>query len=139
MGYLVVAAWVIQAAFGVSLLVSWARRARGRDAGLVLPHILMMVGFLVPWSVFLATGAPVWAWLGFLILVSFIGFGDATMVRRSRAVTGVTTSGMGDYWPAVRVALSGRLGWRVIVHALMAPVVLLPCVAVCITATIAAG
>jgi hypothetical protein len=138
MGYIVVVAWAIQAAFGVSLLVSWARHAGGRNAGLVLPHILMMVGFLVPWSLYRATGAPVWAWLRLLIRVSFLGFGDATMVRRSRTVTGVTSPGLGDYWPAVRVALSGRLGWRVIVHALMAPVVLLPCLAVCIAATVAA-
>lgn len=138
MGYVVVLAWAIQAAFGVSLLTSWARHARGRDAALVLPHILMMIAFLVPWSLFLATSAVVWGWLGVAILLAFIGFGDATMVRRSRKVTGQTNPGLRDYIPAVKVALSGRLGWRVVVHALMAPVVLVPAIVVCVAATVAA-
>jgi hypothetical protein len=138
MGFIVVVAWAIQAAFGVSLLASWARHARGQDAALVLPHILMMVAFLVPWSVFLATGGVAWGWVGVAILLAFIGFGDATMVRRSRKVTGQTNPGLRDYMPAVKVALSGRLGWRVIVHALMAPVVLIPAIVVCIAASAAA-
>ncbi|GAA1672141.1 hypothetical protein [Microbacterium lacus] len=138
MAYIVVLAWAVQAAFGLSLLTSWARRARGQNAELVLPHILMMVAFLVPWSLFLATSAVAWGWLGVAILLTFIGFGDATMVRRSRKVTGQTNPSLRDYVPAVKVALSGRLGWRVIVHALMAPVVLIPAIVVCIAATAAA-
>ena len=138
MGIGVTVAWAIQAAFGVSLLTSWARHARGQDAALVLPHILMMVAFLVPWSLFLATGAVAWGWLGVAILLAFIGFGDATMVRRARKITGQTNPGLRDYAPAIKVALSGRLGWRVVVHALMAPVVLVPAIVVCIAATAAA-
>jgi len=137
MGYAVILAWVIQAAVGVTLLVSWARHARGRDAGLVLTHVMMMVGFLVPWTAFLATDAVAWAWAGFAILLGFIGFGDAVMVRRARAVTGVSEPGAHDYWQAVRVALKGRLGRRVTFHALFAPVVFFGSLAVCIVATIA--
>ncbi|MFD4958393.1 hypothetical protein [Microbacterium sp. NPDC058389] len=138
MGYAVILAWLIQAAVGATLLVSWARHARGRDAGLVLTHVTMMIGFLVPWTAFVATGVVAWAWAGFAILLVFIGFGDATMVRRARAVTGVSEPGARDYWRAVRVALKGRLGWRVTFHALFAPVVFFGSLAVCIIATVAA-
>lgn len=137
MGYLVLAAWIVQAAVGVSLLVSWVRHARGRNAGLVLTHAMMMVAFLVPWSAFILTGAVVWGWIGFAVLLVFIGFGDATMVRRSRAVTGEANAGFRDYWRAVGVAMSGRLGGRVIFHALFAPVVFFGSLIVCIIATAA--
>lgn len=138
MGYLVYAAWTIQAAVGVSLLVSWARHARGHDAGLVLTHILMMVAFLVPWTAFVATGQVVWAWLGFAILLVFIGFGDAHMMRRAQALTPDSSSGVRGYMSAVGVALRGRLGRRVTFHALFAPVIFFGALAVSIIATVSA-
>lgn len=138
MGYMVLAAWVVQAAVGVSLLVSWARHARGRNRGLVLTHATAMIAFAAVWIVFIITDGLVWAWAGFAVLAIFIGFGDATMVRRSRAVLGESNPGLRDYGPAVRVALSGRLGRRTGFHALFSALVFFPCLAVCIIATIAA-
>lgn len=139
MGYLVLAAWAVQAAVGVALLVSWARHARGQNAGLVLTHVVAMIAFLLPWTAFLVTGAPLWAWTGWAVLLVFIGFGDATMVRRARVVRGETNRGLRDYWPAVVVALQGRLGWRTVFHALFAPVVFFTALGVAIGATIAAA
>ena len=135
MGYLVLAAWIIQAAVGVTLLVSWARHAKGRSAGLVLTHATAMVVFLVPWIAFIVTDAAVWAWTGFVILTLFIGFGDATMVRRAREVAGTYRPGLGDYGPAIAVAFSGRLGRRTTFHMLFSAVVFFGCLAVCIIAT----
>ncbi|GAA3760119.1 hypothetical protein GCM10022240_10840 [Microbacterium kribbense] len=137
MGYLVLVAWVIQASFGVTLLVSWARHARGQDGGLVLPHALMMVAFLAPWTAFVATGLSVWAWVGFGVLTAFIGFGDAAMVRRARALRGEGSRGLRDYFPAIGVATSGALGRRTNFHMWFSPVVWLGSLAVAIVATAA--
>ena len=122
----------------LSLLVSWARHAKGRNRGLVLTHASAMVAFAAVWIVFIVTGEAVWAWAGFGVLAAFIGFGDATMVRRSRAVLGESNPGLRDYGPAIGVALSGRLGGRTRFHALFSALVFVPCLAVCIIATIAA-
>jgi hypothetical protein len=139
MGFPVLVVWLIQAAVGVTLLVSWARHENGRNGSLIVPHAAMMLAFVVPWTVFIVTGAVGWAWAGFTILLVFIGFGDATMVRRARAVTGAPNSGLRDYGPAIAVAVSGRLGRRVIFHALFSAVVFFGCLAVCIAATVAAA
>jgi hypothetical protein len=135
MGYIVLAAWLVQACVGLSLLVSWARHARGRDAGLVLTHVTAMIAFAVPWTAFIVTGTTIWAWTGFAVLLLFIGFGDAAMVRRARAVIGESRRGLGDYGPAIGVALSGRLGRRTTFHMLFSALVFFPCLVVCIIAT----
>ncbi|MGN7978963.1 hypothetical protein ACTJJ4_15410 [Microbacterium sp. 22195] len=137
MGYLVLAAWTVQAAVGVSLLVSWVRRARGRSAGAVLTHALMMVGFLAPWAVFIATGSPLWAWVGFLVLAAFIGFGDMVVMRRVRALRGMENSGIRDYLPTIKVVISGALRWRPLFHMCFSGVVFFSTLAVAIAATIA--
>lgn len=136
MGYLVIAAWVVQAAVGVSLLVSWARHARGRSVGAVMTHALMMVGFLVPWAVFIATGVPLWAWVGFAVLAAFIGFGDTVAVRRVRALRGVPDSGIRDYIPTIKVAFTGALGGRTLFHMCFSGVVFFSTLAVAIAATV---
>lgn len=139
MGYVVVAAWVVQAVVGATLFVSWARHARGRNAGLVLTHVVAMIAFLIPWTAYLVTGAAVWAWVGWGVLLVFIGFGDATMVRRARALRGGPSRGLRDYGAAVGVVVSGGLGPRVVFHALFAPVVFFTALGVAIGATVAAG
>lgn len=136
MGYLVLAAWAIQAAVGVSLLVSWARHARGGSSGAVLTHALMMVGFLVPWAVFIATGVALWAWLGFVVLVAFIGFGDAVAMRRARALRGWASSGIRDYFPTIKVVFSRALGRRTLFHMCFSGVVFFSTLAVAIVATV---
>jgi hypothetical protein len=112
MGYIVLAAWLVQACVGLSLLVSWARHARGRDAGLVLTHVTAMIAFAVPWTAFIVTGTTIWAWTGFAVLLLFIGFGDAAMVRRARARSCQWRPPQGDYGTAIRVAHTERLGKR---------------------------
>lgn len=139
MDYMVLAAWLIQASVGVTLLVSWVRRARGQDAALVIPHAIMMLVFAASWTVFIVTGAVPWAWVGFGILAAFIGFGDATMVRRARSMRGQANGGMRDYGPALRVVLAGGLGRRVAFHALFSAVVFFGCLGVAIGATVAAA
>ncbi|NLG63211.1 MAG: hypothetical protein GX539_13315, partial [Candidatus Cloacimonetes bacterium] len=104
MGYLVLAAWVIQATVGVTLLVSWARHGRGRSAGLLITHAVAMVAFVAPWTVFIVTGAVAWAWVGMAVLTAFIGFGDTAMVRSARRVRGWGDRGLRDYFPAIGVA-----------------------------------
>lgn len=131
--------WVAQAAVGVSLIVSWARHAKGANAGLVLTHATAMIAFAVIWTVFIVTGAVAWAWAGFAVLVVFIGFGDATMVRRARTVLGGAQPGLRDYIPAVRVSLAGRLGRRTRFHMLFSALVFFPCLAVCVIATAMGG
>ena len=139
MGYVVLGAWLIQATVGVTLLVSWARHAHQQSAGLVWTHAVAMVGFLVPWFAFIVTGDPLWTWVGFGVLVVFIGFGDATMVRRARTVLGWMNRGLRDYIPAGRVALSGRLGRRTTFHMLFSAVVFFGALAVAIGSTVAAA
>ncbi|VXB95895.1 conserved membrane hypothetical protein [Microbacterium sp. 8M] len=135
MDYIVLAAWTIQAAVGASLLVSWVRHAKGSNAGLILTHVTAMIAFAVLWVVFIVTGAVAWGWAGFVVLVLFIGFGDATMVRRARALRGEANPGLRDYIPAARVSLAGRLGGRTRFHMLFSALVFFPCLAVCIIAT----
>lgn len=136
MGYLVLGAWLIQAAVGVTLLASWAHHARGKDAGLILTHVLAMVGFLAPWTAFVITGAPWWAWIGFGVLAAFIGFGDAAMVRRARPLFAETRPGLGDYLPAIRLAMTGALGRRTLFHMLFSAVVFFGSLAVAIWASL---
>lgn len=136
MGYLVLAAWVIQATMGVPLLVSWFRHAQGRSAALVFTHVIAMIAFLAPWTAFILTGSVLWAWVGFAVLTAFIGFGDATMVRRARRLKG-WDRGWGDYFPSIGVALSGAFGRRVTFHMLFSAVVFFGCLAVCIVASVA--
>jgi hypothetical protein len=135
MGYLVLAAGLVQAAFGVTLLVSWARHAHGQDVGLIVTHVVAMLGFFVPWTVFVVTSDVLWAWLGFGVLTVFIGFGDAAVVRLTRRMRGETNSGLRDYGHAIVAACSGRLGRRLQFHTYFSPVVFFGVLAVAIAAT----
>lgn len=136
MKYIVLAAWLIQAGVGVSLLIGWARHARGAGAALVLPHILLMVGFLVPWSMFAATGDVLWAWASIGVLLIGIPFGDAMMVRRSRRIRGESNPGLRDYGPAIATAFAGRLPPTVTFHAIFSAVVFFAPLGVAIAATV---
>lgn len=137
MGYAVLGAWIIQALVGVTLFVSWLRHGRGQSARLIVTHAVMMVSFLVPWVAFIATSAPVWAWVGFGILLVFIGFGDYAVVQRTRAVRGETNRGLRDELLAVKMALSGRFGRTLVFHAIWSPVVFFGALGIAIGATVA--
>ncbi|KHK98619.1 hypothetical protein LK09_06605 [Microbacterium mangrovi] len=138
MGYAVLGAWTVQAVVGVTLFVGWLRHGRGHSARPIVTHAITMVSFSVPWIAFLATGLPLWAWVGFGILLVFIGFGDYAVVQRTRAVRGETNPGLRDELLAVKAALSGRFGGRLVFHALWSPVVFFGSLGVAIGATVAA-
>lgn len=136
MGYAVLGAWLIQAIAGIMLLVGWARHARGAAAGSVLAHTLLMVGYLVPWSVFIADGSPVWAWSAVAVLFVGIPFGDAMMVGRSRRIRGEVNPGMRDYGSAIGTVFAGRMPPKVTFHALFSAAVFFGSVGVAIAATV---
>lgn len=138
MGYAVLGAWLIQAAVGVMLLVGWARHARGAGAGAVLTHALLMVGYLVPWSLFIATGAPAWAWTAIGVLFVGIPFGDAMMVGRSRSIRGERNPGLRDYGSAIGSVFAGRMPRKVTFHAIFSAAVFFGSLGVAIGATVAA-
>lgn len=135
MGYLVLVAGLVQAAVGVALLLSWARHARGRDAGLIVTHVVAMLGFFVPWTLFIATGEPPWAWAGFAVLVVFIGFGDTEVVRRTSRDRGVTKPRFADYWRSMIAVCAGRYGHALQFHTLFSAAVFFPALAVAVAAT----
>lgn len=83
MPYIVLAVWIIQAAVGVSLLVSWARHGR-RTPITVVVHVGSAIAGLVLWVAFLATGAILPAWLAFAAITLGNVFGDTMLVRRHR-------------------------------------------------------
>ncbi|MEV7620050.1 hypothetical protein AB0N59_07900 [Microbacterium sp. NPDC089321] len=139
MGYAVLGAWLVQAAVGTMLLVGWARHARGAAAGSVLSHAMLMVGFLVPWSLFIASGSPFWAWAAVAVLFVGIPFGDAMMVGRSRSIRGETNPGLRDYGSAVGTVFSGLMPPKVTFHALFSAVVFFGSVALAVVATIGAA
>lgn len=135
MGYIVLIAGLVQAAAGVALLMSWARHARGQDAGLIVTHVVTMLGFFVPWTLFIVTGEPWWAWAGFIVLVVFIGFGDTEVVRRTSRDRGVTKPGMRDYWRSMVAVSAGRYGRTLQFHTFFSAVVFFPALGVAIAAT----
>jgi hypothetical protein len=137
MGYAVLGAWVVQVAVGVTLFVGWIRHGRGQSARLIVTHAIMMLSFSAPWIAFIVTGVPVWAWVGFGILLVFIGFGDYAVVQRTRAVRGEINPGLRDEWHAVKMALSGRFGRPLVFHAFWSPVVFFGAMGVAIGATVA--
>ncbi|MBD3942760.1 hypothetical protein IF188_13750 [Microbacterium sp. NEAU-LLC] len=136
MGYLVLITGLIQAAVGVALLMSWARHARGQDAGLIVTHVVAMLGFFVPWTLFIATREPLWAWVGFVVLVAFIGFGDTEVVRRTSRDRGVARPRLPDYWRSMVAVCAGRYGRALQFHTLFSAAVFFPALYVAIAATV---
>lgn len=98
-----------------------------------------MVGYLAPWAVFIATGAPIWAWVSVVVLVIGIPFGDALMVGRSRAIRRESNPGLRDYGSAVGTVFAGRMPPKVTFHALFSAAVFFGSLGVAIAATVAAG
>lgn len=135
MGLLVLVIGLVQAAIGVSLLVSWARHAHGQDVGLIVTHVVAMLGFFVPWALFVVTGDGWWAWAGFAVLAVFIGFGDAEVVRRTSRARGTTRPGLRDYWRSMVEVCAGRFGRRLQIHTILSAFVFFPALGVAIAAT----
>lgn len=129
----------MQLLVGVLLLVGWVRHARGAGTGPVVAHTALMVGYLVPWAVFIATGHPVWAWGAVGVLSIGIPFGDVLMVHRSRRIRGERRPGLRDYGPAIGDVFAGRMPAKVAFHALFGGVVFFGSVGVAIGATVVAA
>lgn len=137
MTYIIGVAWLVQAAVGIFLFLAWARHARGGSAGAVLAHTMLMVCYLVPWAVFIATGIVTWAWLAVVVLTIGIPFGDVLMVRRSRSLRGERSAGLRDYGAAVADVFAGRMPRRVAFHALFGAVVYFGSLGIALAATAA--
>lgn len=137
MGYVVLAAWLIQTAVGVSLFVSWWRGGR-TGVPTVVAHAAAGVVGLALWMVFLLTGNAVPAWLAFAVMTVGNGFGDAMLLGRSRGMRGAMTFWKG-YVGAAGDTLRGRMPPRVTFHALFSGVVYFTSLGVCIGATVAAA
>ncbi len=137
MEYVVLAAWLIQAAVGVSLFVSWWRGGR-TGAPTVVTHAAAGALGLALWAAFLLTGNVLPAWLAFAVITVGNGFGDAMLRGRSRGIHGATTFWKG-YAGAVGDTFRGLMPTRVTFHALFAGLVYFTCLGVCIGATVAAA
>lgn len=135
MRYLVLAAWLVQAAVGLLLLAGWF--AHGRHHGrVVTAHVASSVAGLGLWLTFLATDRAGWAWGAFVLITVGNTFGDELLRGRWRRLSGVRMSFGKDYAGAVRATLTGKLPGRVTFHALFAGVVYFGTLAVCIAASL---
>lgn len=138
MGYVMLGVWIIQAAVGVSLLVTWARHGRRTAAAAVLAHVSFMVIGLALWVTYLATGGALWPWLAVTTLCVGIPFGEVMMVRRSRRIRGTRRPRLADYGAAIGTVFAGRMPPRVGFHALFSAAVFFGSLGVAIGATVAA-
>jgi hypothetical protein len=134
MRYLVLAAWLVQAAVGLALLAAWIARDR-RSIVVVAPHVGLAVTALGLWVVFIATDRVGWGWSAFAIVTVGNGLGDYLLVGRSRQLIGTRSSLARDWARAVGVTFAGRLPGRVTFHALFSGVVYFAALAACIIAS----
>ncbi|WP_022883741.1 hypothetical protein [Glaciibacter superstes] len=134
MPYIVLAAWIIQSAVGVSLFIGWLRHGH-HGAPTVITHVGSAIIGLALWIGFVITGALLPAWLAFAVITVGNSFGDVMLVRRHRRTAGATAS----YGSAIGAVLRGRMPPRVLFHACFAGVVYFLCLGVSIGATVAAA
>jgi hypothetical protein len=135
MSYVVLVAWLIQAAVGLALLRPWLSTGRGIPVA-VVAHALSSVTAVGFWVAFVATGRVAWGWIAFVLITIGNSFGDYVLVGRSRRLAGTRSSFFGDYRAAIGATLKGRLPKPVTFHALFAGVVYFGTLAVCIAETV---
>ena len=138
MGYVVLAAWLVQGAVGLSMLIGWLRRGRGRGGGTIAVHVVSSLLGLALWIVFLATGALLPAWLALLSITVGNVYGDRMLLGRARRIDPSAITVWQRYGVALSAIFRGKLPPRVAFHALFAGVVYFTCLGVCIGATVAA-
>jgi hypothetical protein len=136
MAYFVLVVWVIQAAVGVSLAVTWWLHGR-RGEGTVRTHVAAAVIGLASWVAFIVTGALVWAWASFVAITVGNTYGDKMLLGRVRGRTG-TTAKRRNYPVAIAAIFRGEMPRRVAFHAVVAGVVYFSCLFVCIADTFSA-
>lgn len=134
MQYVVLAAWLVQAAVGLVLLAGWITHGRPNLA-VVVTHVGLSVAASGLWVAFLATDRVGWGWSAFALVTVGNGFGDYLLVRRSRRLIGTRSSFAKDWAGAAGAALTGRLPGRVTFHALFSGVVYFTALTTCIIAS----
>lgn len=137
MAWVVLLAWIIQAAVGLTLFIDWLRQARGRGARTVVSHIVLSLAGLVFWVWFLSTGTVALAWIAFAIITAGNTFGDIMLLRRARRLAPESTTVWQRYKVAISAIFGRELPPRVSFHALFSAVVYFTCLGVCIGATVA--
>ncbi|NGN91561.1 hypothetical protein G5C66_02245 [Nocardioides sp. KC13] len=135
MTYVVLVAWLVQAAVGVLLLTGWLRRGRGRTP-IVLSHVVASVLGVASWITYVLTDRVLWAWAAIVLITIGNSFGDMMLLRRARAMGGRHLSTVNAYMVALRSMFKGRLPLRVSFHAVFAGVVYFSTLAVCIVDTV---
>lgn len=135
MSYVVLVAWLVQAAVGVLLLTSWVGRGR-TPPRTVVTHVAASVLGLAFFVTYVVTDEVLWAWAAFVLITIGNTFGDMMLLQRARAMGGNHLSTVGAYKLALRSMFKGRLPLRVSFHAIFAGVVYFSTLAVCIVATV---
>lgn len=123
MKYIILGVWGIQAVAGLTLLVGWARHARGKGAAPVIAHAVIMLACLASWTVFVFTDAILWGWLAWVVLALGIPLGETQMVVRARRARHSNATRMAAYGLAIRSAFAGQLPPLVTFHAIFSAAV----------------
>jgi hypothetical protein len=138
MATVVLLAWIIQGAVGLTLVIDWLRHAGGRGARTIVWHIGLSLSGLVFWVWFLVTGAVAPAWIAFAIITAGNTLCDIMLLGRAHRIAPGTTTVWQRYGVAISAIFRGNLPARVSFHALFSGVVYFTCLGVCIGATAAA-
>lgn len=134
MPYFVLAAWALQAAVGLSLLLQWLRHGR-RSALRVLSHAALGLLSLGLWTIFLVSDASEFAWSAFAVMNVGNAIGDSMLISRWRRMHG-TSGFVADYGGAIGAVFRGQMPPAVAFHALFSGIVYFSCLGVCIGATV---
>jgi hypothetical protein len=134
MSYLVLGAWLIQSAAGITLLAGWLNHGRPK-AAVVVGHAGTSVVALGLWVVFVATGHAIWGWIAVGLITIGNGVGDHLLVERWRRQTSSRAAFFTDYTRTIGSVFAGRLPGQVTFHAIFAGVVYFSALASCIMAS----
>ncbi|MFI5622482.1 hypothetical protein ACIA03_03360 [Nocardioides sp. NPDC051685] len=135
MSYVVLVAWLVQAAVGILLLTSWIGHGR-TPPRTVVTHVTLSVLGVASWITYVLSDMVLWAWAAFALIAIGNAFGDMMLLRRARAMGGSHLSTVNAYKVALRSMFKGRLPLRVSFHAVFAGVVFFSTLGVCIAETV---
>ncbi|MGY0387699.1 hypothetical protein ACWZJV_12070 [Nocardioides sp. WG-D5] len=135
MSYVVLVAWLVQAAVGVLLLTGWLGHGRAHPR-VAITHVTLSVLGVASWITYVLTDRVLWAWAAFALITIGNVFGDTMLLRRTRSMGGSHLSTVNAYRLALRSMFKGRLPLRVSFHAMFAGVVYFSTLAICIVATV---
>lgn len=136
MAYVVLVAWLVQAAVGVLLLTGWFRHGRAHPR-VVVAHVVLSVAGAGLWAAYTLSDQVLYAWGALVMITIGNGFGDNMLLRRTRRMGGSHLSTVNTYKLAIRSIFDRRLPLRVGFHALFAGVVYFSTLAICIVDTVA--